>query len=239
MEFGWATSVSFRRKTRDSVEDELETHLKTLGITSGQFEIAESHKAKGPNTENLKALIADKDFRKRFWDVRVYGDMLLDKNEKGQNWRGPVAMRAALSVAKVNVITQTLSRKTGTEVGKPKGMGPEAVKIVEHGLYVMPASYRPGSGEKNGTTNDDLRLFFHLIPHAYDVGSVCRSGVNVVGAYVGVHKNRIGTFKRFDFVRNLTPVRLGSDPEAPSHSIDDYEFGTIDTTMDGDFYQIV
>ena len=134
---------------------------------------------------------------------------------------------------------QTLSVKTGTEVGKDRGLAPDALKIIQHGLYVSTFSYRPFAGRAVGTTDDDLNLLLWAIPHMYSAGSLNRTQVNVRKIVFGVHRNHIGTFKPYEMIDQVVPVRKG-DKSFPSCSVEDYEIkGAADITgLDGDFFEV-
>lgn len=266
-DFGIISAESVKRKIRDLIQDKdvLTSCLKDLGIkkTDG-FEILESHESKGKLGEKRSVLTAlsDADFLGRFIDVRLFGCTLLNGKEKDAEdggdekevkkgkgkakkednkkiFRGAFQFRHGMSVAPIDVITQTVSVKTGTEDGKSQGFAPDALSVVTHGLYVVPFSYSPFVGSKNGTQSDDIRILLWMLDKVYLASSVNRSGVNVVRAYVGVHKNEIGSFNRYEFQDKIMPVK-NDDKNEPSRSMKDYAVADIkDVKMDGDFYSIV
>ncbi|MCK9616073.1 MAG: type I CRISPR-associated protein Cas7 [Candidatus Omnitrophica bacterium] len=256
-DFGLISAESIKRKLRDLVEDEtvMATARKVLGIPQKGFEILESHRSKGKNGENRADILkmSDADFRARFWDVRVFGAMLLDDSKKDKkdkkdktekshkNFRGAFQFVHASSVSRVIQITQSVSRKTGTNGDKDRGLGPNAINIIKHAVYPVYFSYRPALGKATGTTDNDLKLLFFLIDKIFDSYSVNRVGVDVVKTIVGVHKNALGTFNRYIFKDSVKPIRKGEDKSVPSSGLGDYVLCDTEglKNLDGDFFSIV
>lgn len=250
-DFGLISAESIKRKFRDLVEDKnvMEVARKVLGLPESGFDILESHLSKGLNGEKRADLLKmkDEDFKARFWDVRVFGAMLLDDGKKDKkekshkNFRGAFQFVHASSISRVVQITQSVSRKTGTNGDKDRGLGPNAINIIKHAVYPIYFSYRPVLGETTGTTDNDLKLLFYLADKIFDSYSVNRVGMDVVKAIVGIHKEKIGSFNRYNFKEAVKPVRKGEDKFAPSNSLSDYDLtnkADVDK-FDGMFFSLV
>lgn len=212
------------------------------------------------NIRSLAALPVDV-LTGRFIDIRLFGVTLLTSNqneadegnenadgevteeskkgkkakkEKVENnviFAGPIQFVPAKSICKIDITTQTLTKKTGVTEGKDRGMAPDAMSFVNHGLYVMKFNYRPVQGEKVNTTEDDLKIFFETLPKMFMNTSLNRSNVTVKSVMVGVHNSRIGSFNPFDFYSKVTPK--AKEGIVVSKSQDDYVFPDFDKAVEG------
>ncbi len=234
---GEISPVSIKRKMRDLVErqeDEGEslvwTHLKErLNLdpdANGRFQILES---RGRKREEITKLL-EKDFAKfkaTYWDARLFGNTFLEKDGKDTIRAGVAHFGVGVSVAPVRIRFETWTNKSGVEEGKDRGLAPQALKFVEHGIFIMPFFVNPTQARKTGCTGDDVRLMLHLLKHAYrDNPSTGRTQVELIHAHAVEHQDVLGSFSDFALLDALKPVRKGDDPEKPSTSRAEYHIPT-------------
>lgn len=157
-----------------------------------------------------------------------------EKKQKVENnviFTGPIQFVPAKSICKIDVTTQTTTKKVGVTEGKDRGMAPDAMSFVNHGLYIMKFNYRPNQGEKVNTTNDDLRIFLETLPSIFNGTSLNRSSVNIKEVIVGVHNSRIGSFNAFDFYNKITPK--AKEGVVTSKSAEDYIYPDLHESVKG------
>lgn len=262
-DFGIISAESEKRKIRDLVmnKDIMEEARKVLDLPETGYEILESHASKGDTGEKRASLhkLTDAEFCARFFDVRIFGATLLNGNvEKSKDsdskktkaevgnktFRGCCGISHSVSVCRVNLVTQTITSTTGAEENKDRGMGPNALNVVRHAVYPVYFSYRPILGAKTGVSDVDIKLFLWLLDKTCDFYSVNRTGMDIVQIFVGVHNNAIGSFKRYEMNKSLTPVRIlknGEVSDSPSTTLDDYEMKSLESVkdLDGEFFSLV
>jgi CRISPR-associated protein Csd2 len=185
-------------------------------------------------------------FEARYWDARLFGSTFLESrksveedigrelaNEEWQNLQKTIRTGVAhfgvgVSVAPVNVRFETWTNKAGVEEGKDRGLAPQALKFVEHGIYTVPFFVNPTQANKTGCTSQDVELMLHLLKHVFrDNPSTGRTQVELVHGHAVKHKDVLGSFSDFALLDALKPVRKG-DPEKPSASRADYSIPTWD-----------
>jgi Cas7 group CRISPR-associated protein Csh2 len=219
---GMITGVSFKRKLRDLVDYKDGDVWKEKGerLPAAEFDILEARRH--PRREIDRLLREDfEKFKNRFWDARVFGNTFLEQ-EIGDTIRTGVAQFGiAVSVSPVRVDRMTITKMApaqggGEGEGPSRGMAPLGVRIVQHGVYVMPFFINPTAAGKSGCRERDVKLLLALIPYAYPHSkSVARPMVEVRHAWYAEHANSLGSFSEFRFVEAMTPRRKG-DPEKPS-----------------------
>ncbi len=202
--------------------------------------------------EKIKAMNAS-DFSAEFWDARLFGNTFLesladkDEDAKEPDSGGPkkgkksdkmkkleerdhfistgvVQFGPGISVAPVDVIRSTFTNKAGVEEGKDRGMAPLALRVVRHGVYVMPFFVNPCVATKTGCGMNDVRLMQLLIPHAYRLtASMPRTHVEVVHAWYAEHKSPLGSCPDSLIIDTLTPIKTKGGADEPSTSINEYK----------------
>lgn len=205
--------------------------------------------------EKIKAMNAS-DFAAEFWDARLFGNTFLESlSEKGEETKesesggpkkgkksdrlkelekrdhfistGVVQFGPGISVAPIEVIRATFTNKAGVEEGKDRGMAPLALRIVRHGVYLMPFFVNPCAATKTGCGLNDLRLMQFLIPHAYRLtASMSRPQVEVRHAWYAEHKSPLGSCPDFMILDALRPTKTNGSAEDPTASIDEYVIPT-------------
>lgn len=237
---GMITGVSFKRKPRDLVlrKDEVvwPKVASSLGIahTNGkwskngfEFDILERRDINRNDVNQMLNSQFD-NFKKQFWDARVFGNTFLEEGGQDTVRSGVAHFVLAVSVAPIRVHRLTKTKLAPAQSGRDggqgptRGMAPLAHRVVEHGVYTMPFFINPtGAKGKRGTgcTALDIALLLKLIPFAYPhTKSDIRPLVEIRHAWYTEHEDELGSFSEFDFIERLTPRRLGGDRDKPSVS---------------------
>ena len=219
---GLISPVSFKRKVRDLIEAKGDVF--SAGLTAAKpkqsLDILES---RGRDRKKIEAMSLA-DFRRAFWDGRVFGNTFVEKGDKGQFIAtGVVQIGPGTSLAPIEVVRLTLTNKSGVQEGKDRGMAPLAFRVVRHGLYVMPFFVNPSAAAKSGCDTADIDLLKFVIPHAYThTASGIRPQVEIVHAWYAEHKTPLGSCPDPLLLAALTP-RKTADPERASVSLADYQ----------------
>lgn len=223
---GEISPVSFKRKTRDLVDDKkgpVWEHLKTkLELVDDSFHILET---RGRDRKLIeKELAGDgKIFKDKYWDGRIFGNTFLEEGAANTIKTGVVQFGLGLSIAPIRIERHTNTNKSGVQEGKDRGMAPMGYRFVPHGIYAMPFFVNPSQGHKTGCTTQDLELLKAVIPHAYaHTRSHARPAVELIHGWYIEHSNPLGSCSDFDLIRALTPKRKAPVNE-PSTSRDDYD----------------
>lgn len=243
---GEITPVSFKRKPRDLAEDKdgaVWNALKEeLGLDESRFGILESR-----NTVRADAVSKLKgdgsDFLNAFWDARIFGTTFLEsgKDEKSSSYMkdlsarekdevkknsiktGVVQFGLGISVAPIEIDRFTLTKKTGAEEGKDRGMAPHAYRVVQHGIYCMPFFVNASMAHKTKCAQQDIELLKRLIPLAYPhTRSLSRSQVEIIHAWYIEHKNILGSCSDYALIDALKP-RKKTAPDKASLSRNEYD----------------
>lgn len=229
---GEISPVSFKRKLRDLLEDHDTPFFEALPEKfSGHAEhyciledrnIKQSQLAEERGKDPAKYL--DSAFVRKYWDGRVFGNTILEeKSDKDFVKTGVVQFGMGMSLAPVDIVRQTNTRKRPVQDDKTGGMAPLGYRIVEHGVYCMPFFVNPNYARKSGCTADDIELLKLLIPHAYEQNrSAIRPDVRLRHAWYIEHKSILGSCPDYLLFEALTPVKRGGKLE-PSTSWSDYE----------------
>lgn len=243
---GEISPVSVKRKERDLVFDKqtaVWAKLKEdLSLDPKRFEILET---RGRERQTIIAEMLNGQFEPKYWDARLFGSTFLESREAVQKemgrkltedeWQklqrtirtGVAHFGVGVSVAPVRVRFETWTNKAGVEEGKDRGLAPQALKFVEHGIYVMPFFVNPTQARKTGCVLQDVEVFLRLLKHVFrDNPATGRTQVEVVHAHAVQHSDPLGSFSDFALLDALKPVGKGDDPEKPSTSRADYHIPT-------------
>lgn len=238
--FGEISPVSFKRKLRDLLDDHDAPFFRALpeqfsGNPDHYFILehrglvdSEITKEQGDDPTQF----VNSPFVHKYWDARVFGNTFLEESKNKVNKKrkdkefiktGVVQFGMGVSLAPVNIIRYTNTKKKATQEGKEAGMAPLAYRIVEHGVYCMPFFVNPNYAHKTGCTAEDIELLKLLIPHAYEQNrSAVRPDVRIRHAWYVEHKNLLGSCPEYLLLEALTPKKLG-DKDEPSTTWADYE----------------
>ena len=224
-DIGEISPVSVKRKMRDLIGNKkgpIWLYLKkTYGLDDSHFEILEERDRDRQAIKQMiirdkKIAIEEKEFVKRYWDARVFGNTFLEeaakettdaKDLKKNVKTGVVHFGLGLSVAPVTVRTDfTLTNKPGVQEGKTAGMAPGAFKFVEYGIYAIPFFVNPTQASETGCTKKDADVAIEIIPYVYSHNrSLVRTQVEVLHAWYAEHENQKGSFNDFDLIDVLKP----------------------------------
>jgi Cas7 group CRISPR-associated protein Csh2 len=249
---GEISPVSIKRKLRELVADkqgliwlEMKQRLSLGAEADARFDILET---RGRVRKDIIAKMQDGRFEADYWDGRLFGSTFLESREavekdigrklKDGEWAklqktirsGAAHFGVGVSVAPVRTRFETWTNKAGVEEGKDRGLAPQALKFVEHGIYTVPFFVNPTQARKTACTVEDVRLMLDLLKHSYrDNPSTGRTQVEILHAHVVEHKDPLGSFSDFALLDALAPKRV---PEAnknkPSESRADYIIPTWD-----------
>ncbi len=234
---GEISPVSFKRKLRDLLEDKDSDFVKSLPEKFSQhmdhYEILENRNRDLSSVKNElgkdttqydQREFLNSPFVQKYWDARIFGNTFLDKKiDKNFVKTGVVQFGMGLSIAPIDIIRETNTKKAAVQEDKNGGMAPLAYRVVTHGVYCMPFFVNPNFAKKSGCTAEDIELLKLLIPQAYDLTrSAIRPDVRIRHAWYIEHKNILGSCPDYKLFEALTPVRKENSDE-PSHSWRDYE----------------
>lgn len=224
---GEISSVSFKRKLRDLVEDKdgpVWKKLKSdLKLQDDRFLILESRGTKRDDVKKDLKGNNGNDFKNKYWDGRVFGNTFLEEEASESVKTGVVQFGLGLSVAPVLIDRHTTTKKAPAEEGKSRGMAPMAYRIVQHGIYCMPFFINPTAAHKTGCDETDIKLLRALIPHAYaHTRSYIRSNVELLHAWYIEHKSSLGSCPDYKLIDALTPKKE-QNSDKPSLSRDEYK----------------
>lgn len=248
---GEISPVSIKRKLRELVADKgglIWTNAKThLPISAGdeKFDILET---RGRDRKAIIAKMQDGRFEAEYWDARLFGSTFLESREavekdygkkiKDEDWAklqktirtGVAHFGVGVSVAPIRTRFETWTNKSGVEEGKDRGLAPQALKFVEHGIYTVPFFVNPTQARKTQCTGEDVKILLHLLKHCYrDNPSTGRTQVEIVHAHAVQHKDPLGSFSDFALLDALAPKRIPeNDKDKPGESRAAYLIPTWD-----------
>ena len=247
---GEISPVSVKRKLRELVSDkegliwqEMRQRLSLGDDADSRFDILET---RGRVRKDIIAKMQDGRFEADYWDGRLFGSTFLESRDavekdvgrelKKDEWAklqktirsGAAHFGVGVSVSPVRTRFETWTNKAGVEEGKDRGLAPQALKYVEHGIYTMPFFVSPTQASKTKCTADDVRLMLHLIKHSYrDNPSTGRTQVEILHAHAVEHKDPLGSFSDFALLDALAPKRTAqAERSKPSESRADYNIPT-------------
>lgn len=223
---GEISSVSFKRKLRDLVEDKegpVWSELRTkLNLKNESFAILES---RGRDRAQIKKELESengKEFKNKYWDARIFGNTFLEEGASTSIKTGIVQFGMGLSVAPVIIERLTNTNKAGVQEGLDRGMAPMGYRIIQHGIYCMPFFVNPSAAHKTGCSKTDIDLMLAIIPHAYaHTRSYVRPNVEILHAWHIEHNSSLGSCSDFKLIEALTPKK-GANPDTASKTRDEY-----------------
>lgn len=228
---GEISPVSFKRKLRDMVAAkdaslwfEIAEELK---LDEAYYDIFERNDVKFSDLTAMKS----EEFLRRFWDARVFGSTVLDKeDDDGENKHiasGVVQFGLGISLDPINIERLSTTKVINEGENKSKKMGPLAYRIVSYGLYAMPFFINATAAQKTKCTAKDIELLLRLIPHAYkETASYVRPQVDIRYAFYVEHGRARGTYNDFRIIEALTPVRING-ASGPATSWKDYDEASL------------
>lgn len=248
---GEISPVSIKRKLREMVADKeglvwTETKRRiSLGDGADMsYGILES---RGRDRKEIIAKMKDGRFEAEYWDGRLFGSTFLESREaveketgkiKDTEWQkllktirtGVAHFGVGVSVAPVNIRFETWTNKAGVEEGRDRGLAPQALKFVEHGIYTVPFFVNPTQANKTKCTFTDVDLMLQLLKHTFSANpSTGRTQVEIIYAHAVKHNDPLGSFSDFALLDAFKPYRIPeADKEKPSETREDYHIPTWD-----------
>jgi CRISPR-associated protein Csd2 len=247
--FGLISGVAIMRKVRDLVYEKggkvWERAAAIAGIQRADwplYGIAEvndrSFADPDPDAaKNLKRFLAlsATEMQRGYWDVRSHGGTYLSKGESGYKQSGPIKVSLGVSVAPVDVMSMTITsrstkdaetKKRGSDEGIDRGVAPDGVKVVRHGLYVSRIFYCGTNALKSGCTGKDIAVFLATLPHIWkETISSVRCGVEFSRLWFIEHRSPLGGCRSDELLRALCPT-VKDGVEMPPKGDDDYNIPT-------------
>ena len=142
---------------------------------------------------------------KNYYDVRMFGAVLVGKKGEGYNCgqvRGPVQMTFARSIDPVTPLDLAITRVALENPGdKPREDEDEKATtgtigrktLVPYGLYKGFGFFTPHFAQKTSVSGEDLSLFWSAIQQMWDLDrSASRGMMACRGLYVFTHENGLG-----------------------------------------------
>lgn len=229
--FGLITDVSVKRKFRDIVADKAsplwQELAKKLSLPATGYDILEDpSRSLAETKELLKKENGCQMFHNQFVDARLFGNTFLEEGTKSAHVRtGVVIPCIGRSVAPVEELRMTCTKRKAVQEGKDRGMAPDRIKVIRHGIYCMDFSVDYVNAHRTWCSQLDIDLFLACIPYIYAANkSTARMDVRVLSAPYIEFKG-LGT-KILDIQKSFHPVRKGDKSQA-STSRDDYDFPVL------------
>lgn len=228
---GMISPVSFKRKLRDLIAfKEGQVWERVVSrfdppLTDG-FDILER------KDREWKEIIEEAkrgEFQVKYWDARVFGNTVLEKELKPDHIRtGVVQFGLGLSVSPISIGRETTTKLAPAEEGPSRGMAPLAFRYAEHGLYTMPYFVNPTAARKSECSERDIEVMKLVIPHAYkDTASYLRNNVQIIHAWHMEHKSPLGSCPDHELLEAMSPRRKNpADRDTPSRDRHDYDIPT-------------
>jgi len=222
---GLVTDVCIKRKVRDWVD--------ALKGTDGRYKIFVEHRGYLDHKKRAYEAVGAKkgDDRKadkardwmckNYYDVRVFGAVLVGKKGEGYNCgqvRGPIQITFARSIDAVIPLDLSItrvalenrgdkSREDEEEKAATGTMGRKA--LLPYGLYKGFGFINPHFAKDTGVDSEDLSIFWDALQRMWDLDrSAARGFMALRGLYVFTHKDSLGNapahvlFDRIQVERN-------------------------------------
>jgi len=207
---GMVTDVCIKRKVRNyvdavkGVESRYKIYIENRGYLVDHKKRA--YEAVGAKKgDNSKADAARDWMCENFYDVRVFGAVLVGKKKEGYNCgqvRGPVQLTFARSIDPVVPLDISITRVALENPGeKPRESEDEKAStgtmgrktLVPYGLYRGHGFFTPHFAAKTGVSSNDLALFWESLQRMWDIDhSASRGMMALRGLYIFSHTNPLG-----------------------------------------------
>ncbi len=235
---GLVTDVCLKRKVRD--------YVNVLRGNEGRYKIYVEHRGYlvdhkkrayravgGKKGDDKKADEARAWMCENFYDVRVFGAVLVGKKGEGYNCgqvRGPIQLTFARSKDPILALDVGITRVALENPGeKPREdeseqamtgtMGRKA--LIPYGLYRAHGFFVPSFAVDTGTTEEDLILFWEALQKMWDLNRSASKGLTTCrGLYVFTHDKPLGNAPAHRLFERIT-AKL-KDETKPPRSFGDY-----------------
>ena len=226
-ETGIISPFALKSQVRRQLESDVNGALE--GLNTDNYKVFESRSRGFEDTDELKCLKRVKDmiadnpdgFLDRYFDVRMFGTTALGKaKKKGEATRfirrGAVQFGYCHSLNPINIYVSGLTKKAPLEEkhyksddnrGETGTMGPDAIKVVEFGLYQFTYYINPAEAKSNRIRPEDVEVLKKLIPNMFRFApSVNTAGVEVIQLFHFDHGNTMGSFSEIVAKTDCTPL---------------------------------
>ena len=241
-ETGFITPVAFKAKIRELVAFKSGTVWQSLkkqfALEDDQYGIVEApiDSESHITLKDVNNSIADETYYSKFFDSRVFGAAILGSTEKVKHENkhirggGPVCISGFHSLHKVEMITQTTTRRRNSEEGVSKGFAPDAIKLIAHGIYKATFEINPQQAKQTECTRKDIELLLKLFTLAFEnTRSSSRPSVNVISVPYVTFADPFG-WQIPNILKSLSPIPKDKNLQY-STSSDDYVFPDINNEL--------
>lgn len=228
------TGVSIKRKVRDHIHRRTPTFLavcEQLGISQKESEdrfnvfVESSRTAADCAKEYMKD---PEGFFNKNVDARLFGATLLSESSqvpaelRGKiKAGGPIFVGISESLQPVEIYTGTNTRAQGMDGEKRCDIAPNSMKLARYGLMVGRFGFSPDTAKENHTTQQDVDLFFALLPHVFNFKAANRSGTEVLQLWI-LEKPLTLPLSHAKFEELVRPKFVGENPNMPASGRQDY-----------------
>jgi len=207
---GMVTDVCLKRKVRNWVdatcgqEERYKIFVENRGFLADHKERAYAAVG-GKKGDDSKANEAQAWMCQNYYDVRVFGAVLVGKKGEGYNCgqvRGPIQMTFARSIDPVTPLDLSITRvalenrgdKAREDDDEKAATGTMGRKtLIPYGLYKGFGFFSPHFAQKTGVIGEDLSLFWAALQQMWDLDrSASRGLMSCRGLYVFTHTNGLG-----------------------------------------------
>ncbi len=179
---------------------------------------------------------------KNYYDVRMFGAVLVGKKGEGYNCgqvRGPIQMTFARSIDPVVPLDLSITRVALENPGdQPREdeeeraatgtMGRKA--LLPYGLYRGHGFFTPHFAKDTGVTSEDLSILWDALMRMWDLDHSSSRGLMAIrGLYVFTHKDSIGNAPAHTLLERVQVIRK-EGVEAP-RKFDDYKVDVVDANL--------
>jgi Cas7 group CRISPR-associated protein Csh2 len=147
---------------------------------------------------------------------------------------GCLTLSPAVSIAKVNIVEETLSKKA-PQRSVAQDLAPGAYKVVEHGIYVAKLEINPHIAHRTNATTDDVEVLKSVLPYMFQINaSNARPAASISVRHIWWrnHTNAIGSFNQFQWYESLMPKFINESSHGCSTGINDYFIPTCPVSVD-------
>ena len=242
---GMVTDVCLKRKVRNWIdatrgkEEQYKIFVENRGYLVDHKKRA--YEAIGAKKgEDKKADEARSWMCRNYYDVRMFGAVLVGKKGEGYNCgqvRGPVQLTFARSINPVIPLDLAITRVALENPGdKPREDDDEKAAtgtigrktLLPYGLYQGFGFITPHFAQDTGVSAEDLSLFWQALQQMWDLDHSASRGLMACrGLYVFSHDNDLGNAPAHTLFHKLT-VKLNAEIEAPR------QFGDYTVTVQDD-----
>lgn len=232
---GGISRASILRKFRDHVLYKTPTFLEVcanIGIQESDIDknykiYVESSKTAAEYTKEMAADVEK--FYETYVDARLFGQTLLGENAPGKarlpKAGGPLFFGMMESLQPVDIYTGTNTRAQGTSGNKDCDIAPNSMRLVRYGVYVGRFGFSPDLASFHHTKEKDVELFMAMLPHLFNFKAANRAGTEVAQIWT-IKKPLTMSLNHTKFEEIVRPKYVGSNPELPAQSREEYKFVT-------------